>query len=47
MAKKLSVEELLERAKEEVAREFPNSDPAEVLVAILRAQVRARPGERA
>lgn len=36
MARRLSVDELLDRAEEQIKEEYPNSDPSEVLAAILR-----------
>lgn len=39
MARTLSLDELLDRAEAQVAKEYPNSDPAEMLIAILRYRV--------
>ena len=38
MAKRFTVDELLERAMDAVKRDYPASDPAEVLIAILRTK---------
>ena len=44
MARTLSVDELLDRAEAQVRKEYPNSNPAEVLEAIMRYR---RPSEAA
>ena len=41
MARQLSVDELFDRALAQLAKDYPNSDPAEIAMTILRYRRRA------